>query len=559
MEPDELLLEAGTLTADLDTRSVTGLLLPYGEEGRSNLGRVKVKPHAVTIPRDHSAMVANLDHDRTNPVAVFTNVIDTDAGAVASFRIAATPEGDELLADLASAAPKRRKLSAEVAGIVIRAGEIIAGRLFGAAFVENGAFPSAALMAEDVGEATAEPQEKEGTTMEHDENNPQCGCAACVAGRQEAPAPAAEAAAAAAPAEPAAAAAAPVPALMASAPKGQPIQPRLEVKPRGNTLQQVAYALAGYFASGDKHYLDAIEPSERDGSTLFAALNDIKISGASQVGTNITVPQWLGKVWADRTFIQRFVPLMTPQTLTSLDVKGWDWNTKPKGGTWSGNKANVPSNQFTTSPITGTANRWAMGHDHAREFVDFPQPGYWESYFQAGADDFAEWEDDLALAAIVGGATAGAIEVGDAPATWDGSDGTMYLVDGALALIARGIVPEYAVMGSDLYRGELLQNDNKVIETLSLSLKLDEGQLENFRIIPAPSVRYDGSTPTGMDGVVIVGAKGAMSHFRLPESPIRTRALDQVKGGVDDAMFGYTLDLVNKAAGLQMVTEQAGA
>lgn len=547
-------IEAGTLFLGDEPRTLSGLLLPFNEPGRTNLGAIKgVKADAVPVPADLTGLGGNVDHDRERPVAALTALRATVAGLFSVFRVQESPLGDALLADAARPAEEREhgRLSAEVADVEIRDGWIVSGRLFGGAFVGRGAFPSAALLAQDTGPETPDPRPTlKGAAMSETPPEP------------EAPDPAPEPEE-----ETPESVAAPVfamvpagaPALMASARPGPAVpaasRALATTRPRGATLQLVAYALAGYFANRDPRALDVLAPEDRNTATLFAALTDVTYSGPGAVGENLQVPQWLGKVWEDRTYIQKAVPHFTPGELTSLEVRGWDWDTPPTGATWAGNKTAVPSPAFTTRPVDAAALRWAMAHDHAREFIDFPQPGYWEAYFQAGTDSFAKWEDDNCLAAALADATA--VAGAAPPATWSGDAGTVAIVDGALYLIGQGILPTVAFVAADLYRGMLLQNDNKVIETLELSLKLEEGTLEGFSVVPVPSVEEDGTTPTPIAGKVLVATRGSLRHLRLPGVPIRTDALDMVKGGQDTAMFGYAADLVTKPQALALVTPAA--
>ena len=147
-------IQAGSLYADLTERIVTGLLLPYGELGQTNLGKFSVKPGAVTIPSDPDVVTLNVQHEREEPVGRAVELTETPAGIVGTFRIAKTDEGDTVLAEIAEGT--RSKLSAEVKNVVIRSREAVAGVLFGAAVVEQGAFPSAALMAEYAADTESE-------------------------------------------------------------------------------------------------------------------------------------------------------------------------------------------------------------------------------------------------------------------------------------------------------------------------------------------------------------------------------------------------------------------
>src|SRR3954452_6235129 len=89
------------LSASTDDRTLTYRLLPFGEPGRTSLGTVTVAPGAVELPADVTAMSANLEHDRTRPVAKFVSVTESDDGLDAVVRVLATTAGNDLLVEAA--------------------------------------------------------------------------------------------------------------------------------------------------------------------------------------------------------------------------------------------------------------------------------------------------------------------------------------------------------------------------------------------------------------------------------------------------------------------------
>src|SRR5688572_9847814 len=125
----DIRMDAGTLTANLAERIVTGLLVPFGEEGRTNLGRLTVTAGAVTIPQDVTGMSLNIEHAREDVVGTLVAAAETDAGIVGTFRIAQTEEGDAALASIADGS--RKHLSAEIARVTVKDAVMQAGaRLF---------------------------------------------------------------------------------------------------------------------------------------------------------------------------------------------------------------------------------------------------------------------------------------------------------------------------------------------------------------------------------------------------------------------------------------------
>lgn len=538
----DIRIEGGTLTANRETRVVTGLLVPYGEAGRTNLGYVPkgVRPHALKIPKDFAHLNGNDGHDRERPLSVFAGLTDTEHGVYVALKVTSEPEGDALLADIANG--KRNRLSVEARNIVISDGEIVAGEVFGAGHVDAGAFPSAALFASDVGTepaptaapATAEPMK--GNAMADPTEAPASTIAGTFTG-EVTPAPAGTLTASApsaptpAPTGTLTASAAPVPATPVS-----PFTPAATPLVRtGASLADVSRAVSLFASRNDRRALDSLEPSDRS-VTLFGALNDI---GLSDVEASY-VPQWLGEVWDKRQYERRLVPLLSHDTLTSPKQLGYKWTTPPEGGAYAGDKANVPSNTPVIDPVEEPAERWAMGHDIDRAVVDFGMTEWFAGYARLGATDYARYSDARALAKIIAeGTTVEAGNPGDALPVFG------QIVDGALAVIESENTPTFAAVSLSAWRTLALANGDAVKTALAWSLGLEGGELDGFRILPMTGV------PSGN---VVVGAGQAATFSELPGSPIRTVALDQIRAGVDEAMFGYFATLVANPAAFQIVT-----
>lgn len=333
------------------------------------------------------------------------------------------------------------------------------------------------------------------------------------------------------------------PQLTASAPADLTTAGRSQ-RTAGPTARDVAELLAAAHQTRDPGIIRAL--NDLGSTQLFAALNDIKYDSSGAAGVNITQPEWLGKLWQGRRYQRRFMTLFGPvKPLTALEVKGWRWGTAPAGGAWNGNKAAVPTNTPTTTAYTKKANRWAGGHDIAREFVDFPNPEFWDAYISAMADDYAQHSDLGFLDEIIDAATP--VEVGTIPSGVP--EALVKIVDGALAVVEKG-APAFAVMGAALWRDFILTPKDETLEYLSSSLGLDEGTVAGFRIVPAPS------TSDLSDTQVLVGAREAAEARELPgASPIRVEAQNLVNGGVDDAFFGYWTSVIHEPAAIALVDD----
>jgi hypothetical protein len=536
-------IEAGDLTASLADRIVSGLLLPYGEVGNTNLGRFSIDgPGHITIPSDVSVLMANENHSQLEPRARFLTATDTSAGIVASFKIGENPEGDTLLAAIESGrkSGKPKRLSVEVKGIVIRAGKAIGGQLTGAAFVDKGAFPSAALMAADVGDEPAEddpagrsedPEDvvekysaevtgedgitRKATTTKttHVEGDKTTITEKTVFEEPETPAPEEEN-------------------NVGNATVPGSLQATAPTKKKEDTM--------------DKNALFAmIATAAKTGDPgLFAAFQDVKISGANQVGSAAVVPEYVGEVWNGKRFQRRVIPLLGSATLTSLSTKGYRFKTMPEVSEWAGNKANVPSSNGETEEVTWGITRFAGGWDIAREFFDFGETAVIDAFLRLAADSYAKKSDAKVLTDLLAAATAA--PVGVIPT--DVNPAIVKIVRGALRVITADATPSYALVAPDVFEQVMFTKKDDVLAYLSMSLGLEEGQVESFKIVPHLGLAA---------GSVLVGDKLAASAAELGGSPIRVSAVDIVKGGIDEALFGYIQTRVEYPTGLQLVTDNA--
>ena len=531
----DVTIDAGTLTANKAERIVTGLLLPFGEECRSNLGKFTFDAGVVSIPADLSGMSFNVEHAREDIIGSPVTLSETSSGIVASFKIAATPEGDAALEDIASG--KRKHLSAEVSGVKIKDGKGIAGRLFAAALVAEPAFPSATLLAAAVDTDVQTPVEDSTPDLEPDADGDIAIAATATPStvtvtaddtvttfvESEAPVPEAT-----------------IP---------DTLHAGAVTSPRPLSAQDVGALL--YARREGRMSLDDFSEAIKgqNGESLFAALSDVKYDGTGGLAQTINpLPQWIGEVWNATKYTQQFLPLFDHKDLTAKTITGFRWTTKPAGGDFTGNKGNVPSNTLVAAPVTATADIYGIGHDIAREFVDFNVQGFFESYAAAVSEDYSKWADNKVVTKVVAGATA---LTADALTTLPGTSGgtigsaASAIVDGAVQLVTMGTLPDFALLAPALYKQMLKMPKANVLGYLSAALDLDEGDLGGFRI------RGSASVPAGK---VLVGAREAATVYELPGAPIRIDALDLARGGVDKAAFGYCGVLINDATGLQLVT-----
>lgn len=514
------------LAADVDNRTLSYRILPFGEQGRTSLGLVTASAGTIDLPADPAAVTLNLEHDYTRPVGRATSVTETDDGIDATFAVARTSAGNDLLAEAADGL--RTGASVEISGPVIRDGRLIGGHLDAVASCVRPAFPSALLTASDCGEDPQTPTEApaEDTTEEEEEEvMPDTQTTEAEAETQAETTTAAPAQLSA-----------------SQRPAGAQAQPK---RPKIETTREFARMLAAFHSTGDRDLLAALKSRDiAAAGDLFAALSDIKWDGTGGLSQTITQPQWLGNTWKGKRYDRRFIPLFQHADLTSLSLKGWEWGTKPEVAAWSGNKSAVPSGTVTASPTSGTAQRYAGAHDIAREFRDFNNEDFWSMYLEAMTDSYARVTDVKTLADVVAAATV--VTPGTVPT--DVPTGLVYIVDGALSMID-DIQPTFALVSKDLWRALVLTGKDNTLEFLTTSLGLEEGSMAGFSIKPANLT----------NDTVIVGAREAATVYELPGVPIRVEAENLANGGIDDGFFGYHGTFINNAEGIAAVTGGAGA
>ena len=543
-------IEAGSLYANTEERVVTGLLLPYGEIGKTNLGRFAVEPSSIIIPNDPDVVTLNVQHDHEEPVGRAVELTDTAAGIVGTFRIANTPEGDTVLAEIAEGT--RSKLSAEVKNVVIRAGKAVGGVLFGAAVVEQGAFPSAALLAElakdtpEEGENVPEEtlkaeildivEDVEGDNIKIEvaseeevpdmvlvtTTDPETGEVSQTTFVEETPTQEEEEV------NPMGAATAPE---TLQAAKSAPVN---------ESLSTVVSQLASAAKSGSRSLFAEI--AKRDDAkaitSLFAALSDVEYDSVGSAGINTHQPQWLGELWTGRAYERKFIPLIGSGTMTALTMNAWRWTTKPAVAVWTGNKNEVPSNTPATESFEVTGVRYAGAHDWAREFRDFGRTDVIESALRGMVESYAKVTDLATINVLEAGATE--IEATGTGA-WD------KIMDGVGAIIDTA-VPTFAVLAKDVYRELILTSDSDKLAYLDAALGLENGTAAGFRIVPSDQL---------VAGTVLVGAREAAISFELPGSPIRVEAENVAQGGFDMGLFGYHAAAVVNADALALVAPAA--
>lgn len=524
-----MLHTAGTLlAADVQNRILRYLLLPFGKPGNTNLGKLTASAGSVTVPADVTGLPVNEEHDYKRPVGNFLTVNETPAGLEAAVKIANTRAGDDAL-ELA-AAGLRRGISVEIKNPVIREGKLVAGELDAAGLVVKPAFPDALLMAADFGELA-----------------PEAAGAQAAADAAQAVADQLKDAGNEPPASDQAPNTDPVTATDKDA---VTMDPKLLAALQALVAGQngAPAALTASTVVTDRLQAPAAAGSAMDSLTAtlsgLGTVTDPRLMAANldtitqaDVFDKVSQPQYVGELWQARRYAARYMPLITPETLTGATVEGWqfvagktptvsDW-APPYSGTIPNETMNdIPTNEVAAENKTWSASRLAGGHRIDIIHKHLPTPGFWDAYLRESTDDFTRKLDAKVLTHLDTVNTAKTATGNDAASAWS------KLVFGASWCLEVAL-PTYAIVGNDLYRELLNSTQLENLSMLNASLGLEEGTLDKFKLVPAPV------SNTGMNGKVIVGAGSATSLHTLPGGAVRVDGVEVQKGAMDHGVFGY--------------------
>lgn len=550
----DITIQGGEVLANLDERTITGLLIPFGEEGRTNAGRFSVEAGSIELPADPSVVSLNVDHDRYQPVGRATRLWETAQGIMASFGIAKTPAGDAALAD-----ESRRALSAEFKTDIDANRIARNGILAAAAKVKAGAFPSARVLAELAeGEIASDKSESEYTYTDYDgrkfkrvyesesttEEVEGGTTTTTITTSTETEVTSADTEEEPIVAEQETVQAGAVPGTIA------PTGAQAVLASRGPSAQEIAAAIAA--VKNNRSDKQAVE--------VLAALSDIVISDA---GAAIQ-PSWMGDIAAGITYVQEYITLFNPGTEISIGgKKGYKVHrgtaaaplNAPMDGTWAGNKTAIKSNKGFVTEHSSVRDNWAMGEDIGREFWDLS--GGLEfvlAFLRMQQEDYLIWQDDLALAYAV--ATAGAPVAPNSPALPDNYPTALkHLIQGILAVKKRKAdgrrdTPTFAVV-NDIDFEELIyaaggEQNLPAFVNIALSTSGNGSVDGNVQIV-------NGDIGIEDTGAALVGSSYAIDFDRPAGGLLEVDALDLARGGIDKAVHGYLQTFVKRPEALVLI------
>lgn len=291
--------------------------------------------------------------------------------------------------------------------------------------------------------------------------------------------------------------------------------------------------------------VDTVSAAINTGNTgqIMAALSDVV--PADDAGTGfIGRENWLGELWtATKTGRPHIDAFGTPKQLTSMKLKGWQWDVRPKPAKYEGNKAEVPTNKPKTKPVEASAERWAGGWDIDRIFLDLGDPGFLAAFWNAAMQEYQLDSDADVATKILADATDG----GESAGVIAGIAST------AADLRAVGATLSHLFLSDDLFDvyADLRQDEVPfwlAQATGSVSLTDATANVADLRIEADPLL------PSG----ALLGFDSRAATV-YEKSPIQLQALDIAKGGIDLGFFSYGGVIVNdpRAIVKRTVTEPA--
>ncbi|WP_156524753.1 hypothetical protein [Paenarthrobacter nicotinovorans] len=312
------------LTASVDDRTLTYRLLPFGEAGSTNVGKVIASKGSITIPDDLNTLELNEEHNFQNQIGKFVRVEELDTHIEATVRIVNTSKGNDAL--VLAAEGLRTGISVEIANPVIRNGHLIAGNLTGAGLVVRPAFSNARLTASDMGESISEKE----TTMETTSNTPEA----------------------------------------------------TEVAP----VVQAEPIFASNLPSNDLGVMTFNAYSAGNTASMNAALADLKTTNDG--GKFYIKDQEVGELWTARQNERKLVNAVGVKPLTSLVQTGTKKNRTFAVANWAGNKVELPTATFSTSRESWNASAKAVAVDVAMELIEFGGEGVISEAYEEAIDSY---------------------------------------------------------------------------------------------------------------------------------------------------------------------------
>lgn len=553
--------------ADAATRRLRGRIVPYGQVGDTNVGRLVVMgPGRLRMPDPLSRHVLLWGHGPEAPsVGVAVEVEDLDDGLWVEFAVAEGELGDQLLAeaDPTADAPVRTGLSFELHDVTwedvahLDALGVRDALVLATASVPIPAFPDArvaTVVATFHQQEGTDPMRLRSSRRSRTTRDPVEGGGGGTA-VVEAPAPVVEApAATGAPTQAVVEAAAVLPVGHPTAGTGVATD-----APAATGAGRAPRVVAGIRSLADySGALAGIVRGDRGVAAVEAALADLSNAHSPERAP----AQFEGELWRGAAYSRRWASFFTPKPLNNWRIEGYRWTVPPTVDEWQREVLDAegnPTGEVNPIPSSGEVatelvaapkpTRFAGGEDIDRAVVDFHQEHIVREYLALQAEDYAVKTDSFfrvrLLAMVVSAMTDAGVLTSAVPADFAGLTKPADLLEASA--VARLILqetpnvrqaPDFLLVNSLdwLALGKILKDELPAFLDL-LGVKPDQ-------------LQPDLKVPRGR---LVAGVRAAQNKYEFGEDgepPIRVEALNIVKGSVTGGVFGYATTLNARPGGV---------
>jgi HK97 family phage prohead protease len=325
-------------SADTDSRTIEGTVLPYGVPSRIGGALYRFAPGSLEAARSTTPLV--LGHDTNRPVGVLAELAGGEDAATARFRIDATPDGDTALAQAASGSRAGLSIGAEAVnwttgedGII----EVTLAHMFEVSLVSVPAFEGAT-----VSRVAAQASDPKGDEMS--DTTP--------------------------PAAPA------TPEPPAEVPAPRPVLVVAEAPPRRLSLAEYL----GAFVRAERG-----DPEAR--RTLEAALTVENVAGNPGVLPPSYTSEILGAMEVRSPLASAFKSAPMPET--GMEIIKPSWTTRPDGGYMVDDMAAVPTSGANLGRTSVPVLQWAWAAEPTYALVERSTPAYVDAAFEQALVDHA--------------------------------------------------------------------------------------------------------------------------------------------------------------------------
>lgn len=475
--------------ADAETRTLTGLVVPFGKPGNTSAGPVIFEVGSITNLDDPSAIKLLMEHDVTRPAGRWMEFTATPVGIVGKAKVSTTTAGNDLLIEAAEGLRDGFSVGVRVNAHDVKKGvlHVLDATLEEVSAVANPAFDDARIV--DVA-ASEHPDEAETSTEKEPEMTEEVTTVE----------------------EPTTVEASATPVVQAAAPIYTSV--RHGIKTPGNLIEHTLKAHLG----------------DHDSALWVKAASD---GTTTELAGLIPTPQ-LGQVFnAKTTGVRPAVEAISRGTLPTVGMTFEIPRVKTaptaavaaEGGAFSDTQMEIEYMTVTKQKISGMQKA-------SVEVIYTSSPAYFDELAMLMADQFAKEQDDIVTSALIAGGTADGTAI---TLPWDGDEIAGFISRSASSVYDGSLrFPTGVIITADQWAQLMAVNDSTKRPLFNLNGDSVNGlgslnpSAPVGRIMGLP-VYVDPHLGTGVaDNSIIVVNREAYTFYEGPRAQLR---VDSVADG----------------------------